>query len=243
MSQLMHGDCLELMNTIPDQSVDMVMCDLPYGTTRNKWDIVIPFAPLWEQYKRICRGPILLTAAQPFTAMLVLSKLDWFRYEWIWEKTNGTGFLNASKAPLRCHESILVFSETASILYRPQKTKGHTIKRVRASLASHGTNYNKSVSIRAPYESTERFPRDVIKLPKDNRMQKLHPNRKPVALMEYFIRTYTNEGMAVLDNCMGSGTTGVACVNTKRNFIGIEKDAEYFKIAEERIEKSKLEGK
>jgi DNA modification methylase len=240
--QLMRGDCLELMKDIPDGSVDMVLCDLPYGTTQNKWDAVIPFEPLWEHYGRVCTGAIVLTAAQPFTSVLVMSNHRQFRYEWIWEKTAATGFLNAKIAPLRAHESVLVFSKQRT-LYNPQKTAGSVIKRVNASYADHGDNYGKAHSVRKPYESTSRFPRSVQKFAKDNRMAKQHPNQKPVALMEYLIKTYTNEGMTVLDNCMGSGTTGVACANTGRNFIGIEHDQKYFDIAVERIEASLTEDR
>lgn len=237
----LFGDCLEQMNSIPDHSVDMVLCDLPYGTTRNKWDVRIDLDSLWQAYKRVCtpQAASALTAIQPFTSMFVMSNLSEFRYEWIWEKSNAVGFLNAARAPLRCHESILLFSQKRT-LYNPQKTAGHLIKRVKASYADHGPTYNKSQSVRAPYESTERFPRDVLKFPKDNRMKKLHPTQKPVALMEYLIRTYTKEGMRVLDNCMGSGTTGIACLATGRKFIGIENDRNMFDLAVDRIQSKTL---
>ena len=231
---LLFGDCLLKMREIPDRSIDMVLCDLPYGTTQNKWDTVIDLPSLWAAYRRICKGAVVLTAQQPFTSILTVSNLKGFRYQWIWEKTNATGFLNARKAPLKCHETVLVFYDKPAT-FNPQKTKGHVIKRVKASYASHGSNYGKSTSVREPYESTERFPRDVQLFAKDNRLLKLHPNRKPVALMEYLIKTDTNIGMTVLDNCMGSGTTGVACINTGRDFIGIENDLTFFESAQSRI--------
>jgi DNA modification methylase len=239
-SQLLLGDCLDLFDVIPDGSVDMVMADLPYGTTACKWDSIIPFDLLWRGYKRVCKpnAAIVLTASQPFTSALVMSNPRWFKHEWVWEKTTATGFLNANKAPLRAHENVLVFS-SGTPTYFPQKTKGAAIKRVNASYADHGAVYGKSSSVRAPYCSDERFPRSVQKFPKDNRLVKEHPTQKPVALTEYLIRTYTNVGDLVLDNTMGSGTTGVACVNTGRRFIGIEKEPEYFAIAERRIMEAK----
>lgn len=236
------GDCLEVMPSIPDGSVDLILCDLPYGTTACKWDSVIPFEPLWAQYKRIAKrnAAIVLTASQPFTSALVMSNPDDFRYEWIWEKTAATGFLNAKKSPLRAHENILVFYQDPPT-YVPEMRQGATIKRVNPSYANHGDNYGKASSVRAPYESTERYPRSVIKYPKDNRLKRQHPTQKPVALMEYLIRTYSDEGETVLDNCMGSGTTGVACVNTGRKFIGIEQDPTYFAIALERILRAEVQ--
>lgn len=213
------------MQSIPDGSIDMIMCDLPYGTTQNKWDSVIPLGPLWAHYKRICKpnAAIVLLAQTPFDKVLGCSNLPLLRYEWVWEKTAATGFLNAKSMPLKAHENVLVFYRKMPV-FNPQMTAGHTIKRVRSSTASHGDNYNKAHSCRGSYESTERYPRSVQRFAKDNRLKKQHPTQKPVALMEYLIRTYSNEGAAVLDNCMGSGTTGVACINTERHFIGIEKD-------------------
>ena len=241
---LMKGDCLDLMSDLPDASVDLILCDLPYGTTQCAWDSVIDLGKLWPEYWRIAKenAPIVLTAQSPFDKVLGMSAIAFLRYEWIWEKTAATGFLNSKKAPLKAHENVLVFSRKQP-LYNPQMTAGHIIKRVNRSVASHGDNYGKSTSVREPYESTERYPRSVQKFAKDNRMLKQHPTQKPVALMEYLIRTYTNEGDLVLDNAMGSGTTGVACVNTNRRFIGIEKDTDaegnslgYFAIAQKRIE-------
>ena len=238
---LLEGDCLDLMPLLPDNSVDMILCDLPYGTTQNKWDAVIPFTDLWAQYDRIAKpdAAVVLTAAQPFTSALVMSNPNAFKYQWVWEKTAATGFLNAKKQPLRAHEDVLVFYRSQPT-YNPAMRDGATIKRVNASVADHGPNYAKAKSIRAPYESTQRFPRSVLKLPKDNRLKRQHPTQKPVALMEYLIRTYTNPGDVVMDNCMGSGTTGVACVNTGREFWGIERDPGYLEIAERRIAEARL---
>lgn len=227
------GNCLNMMQFIPDASVDLVLCDLPYGTTRNKWDSVLPLEQLWLHYKRICKGAIVLTAQTPFDKVLGMSNLDMLRYEWIWEKTNATGHLNANKAPLKAHENVLVFYDSLPT-YNPIKTTGHPRKTAtkRKDITS---NYGLQSFDEVMYDSTERYPRSVLVFPSDKQKEKLHPTQKPVALMEYFIRTYTNEGDTVLDNCMGSGTTGVACVNTNRNFIGIELSDHYFKIAEHRI--------
>jgi site-specific DNA-methyltransferase (adenine-specific) len=228
--QLMQGDCLELMKSVPDASVDMVLCDLPYGTTQNKWDSVIPLDLLWAQYKRICKGAIVLTAGQPFTSLLVTSNLKMFKYVMAWDKTQVTGFLNSKRQPLRRHEDVAVFYARQPT-YNPQFTQGdaYSINR-KHSTESYGAQSNNST-----VSDGRRFPTSVINIPQV-RVKDGHPTQKPVALMEYLIRTYTNEGMTVLDNCMGSGTTGVACVNTGRNFIGIEMDVEYFSIAKDRIE-------
>lgn len=234
---LLQGDCLDLMQLLPDASVDMILCDLPYGTTQNKWDSVIPLAQLWAEYWRVAKSAaaVVLTAQTPFDKVLGVSCLERLRYEWIWEKTAATGFLNAKKSPLKAHENVLVFYRHPPT-YNPQMTSGHTIKRVRASYANHGDSYGKTASVRPLYESTARHPRSVQKIAKDNRMLKQHPTQKPVALMEYLIRTYTNPGDVVLDNCMGSGSTGVACAQTDRFFVGMERDESYFKIAKERVE-------
>ena len=233
--KLMHGNCLELMAHIPDGSVDMILCDLPYGTTACKWDTVIPFEPLWEQYKRIAKpnAAIVLTASQPFTSALVMSNAAMFKYEWVWEKSLKTNFLNAKKQPLRSHESILVFSEKQST-YNPQGLRAGNISGGNRLTNSYGTwepNNHKQ-------EQTG-YPSSVLKISNPNQGN-VHPTQKPVALMEYLIRTYTNEGETVLDSCMGSGTTGVSCVNTGRNFIGIEQDDKYFAIAKQRIESAQL---
>ena len=230
MTKLMQGDCLELMKEIPDQSVDMILCDLPYGTTQNKWDSVIPFEPMWAQYKRICKGAIVLTSTQPFTSALVASNSRDFRYEMVWEKSSVTGHLNAHRRPMRVHEDVLVFSDFAPPYY-PQGLKpyGKTKKR-----GNNGTNFGKSGT--ENYQEFTNYPRSIIRIANDSKP--VHPTQKPVALMEYLIRTYTNEGETVMDNCMGSGTTGVACVNTGRKFIGMEQDAKYFEIAQKRIHDS-----
>lgn len=230
------GDCLEIMPLLAPASIDMVLCDLPYGTTQNKWDTIIPFAPLWASYWRLLKrnGPAVLTAAQPFDKILCVSQIDFFRYEWIWEKTAATGFLNVKKAPLKAHEHVLVFYKNLGT-YIPQKTQGHVIKRVNISRAGHGENYGKQVSIRAPYESHERYPRDVLFFPKDNRIGRPHPTQKPVALFEYLIRTYTNPSELVLDNTAGSGTTAIAAINSGRRWICIERDPTYFNAAIARV--------
>jgi len=228
--RLMLGDCLELMKDIPDNSVDMVMCDLPYGTTQNKWDSIIPFDPLWKEYNRICNGAVVLTSSQPFTSVLITSNIKNFKCEWIWEKGVATGFLNSQKQPLRAHENICVFYNK-QCTYNPIKTYNHEKKT--ATSANNSSNYGKHKNVK--YSSTERYPRDVLFFSGGSQSLKVHPTQKPVALMEYMIRTYTNECDTVLDNCMGSGTTGIACINSNRKFIGIEKDKKYFNAAQERI--------
>lgn len=232
MIDLKCGDCLELMKDIPDASIDMILCDLPYGTTKNKWDSVIPLDKLWLQYKRIIKnnGAIVLFSQMPFTASLVNSNIKMFRYEWIWEKDNGTGFLNANKMPLKIHENIEIFYKKIPV-YNPQMRTG--FKPYKTFTGRKTTNYGDFDRVETK-SNGERYPIDIIKFKKDSG---LHPTQKPVALLEYLIKTYTNEGATVLDNCMGSGSTGVACVNTNRNFVGIELDEEYFNIAKERIEK------
>jgi site-specific DNA-methyltransferase (adenine-specific) len=206
----------------------MVLCDLPYGTTQNKWDTVIDLSKMWEQYKRVCTGAIVLTSAQPFTSMLVTSNLKEFKYQWVWQKEAGTGLLNAKKQPLRDHEDVMVFYAKQPV-YNPQMTVG---KPYVCKKGGETSNYNPSGTVTTVNQGT-RYPKTTQFFQRDR--NKVHPTQKPVALMEYLIKTYTNEGMTVLDNCMGSGTTGVACVNTGRSFIGIEKDPPYFKIACDRI--------
>ena len=223
-----------MMRTIADNSVDLVLCDLPYGTTRNKWDSVIDLESMWAEYKRICVGAIVLTAQTPFDKVLGVSNLPMLRYEWIWEKTEATGHMNAKFAPMKAHENVLVFYKNKPT-YNPQKTMGHARKTATADRAKkESTNYGRQSGV-SSYDSTERYPRSVLLFPTDKQKSNLHPTQKPVALMEYFVRTYTKEGDVVLDNCMGSGTTGVACLNTGRRFIGIEKEREYFDIAHARI--------
>ena len=237
MIDLKCGDCLEIMKDIPDKSIDMILCDLPYGTTRNKWDSIIPLDKLWEQYERIIKenGAIILFSQMPFTAELTHSNLKLFKYEWIWEKDNGTGFLNAKKMPLKIHENILVFYKKLPT-YNPQMRTG--FKPYKCKQGRHSTNYGLYEQGHITESNGERYPIDIIEFKKDSG---LHPTQKPVALLEYLIKTYTNEGDLVLDNCMGSGSTGVACINTNRNFIGIELDEKYFEIAKQRIEGTKRE--
>jgi site-specific DNA-methyltransferase (adenine-specific) len=224
------------MDSIPDGSVDMVMCDLPYGTTQNKWDSIIPLEPLWATYKRVCKpnAAIVLTAAQPFTSILTCSNLKGFRYDWTWEKTTPSGHLNAKKMPMRAHETILVFAHSTP-RYFPQKTSGHKRKSAKADRSKNQPKCYGSQKGLTVYDSTDRYPRSVIKTSTDRQRSKLHPTQKPVTLMEYLVKTYTLSGETVLDNCMGSGTTGVACMNLGRKFIGIEKDPDYFKVAYDRI--------
>lgn len=238
---LICGDCLAEMAKLPDKSIDMVLCDLPYGTTaRNKWDNVIPLDLLWEQYERIIKddGVIALWSQMPFTAILAASNMKLFRYEWIIEKTNATGFLNANRMPMKAHENVLIFYKKLPV-YHPQMTHGHERK---ISTAAHKRNSKKSMDYGehglTTYDSTDRYPRDVLTFSWDKQKSRLHPTQKPVAACEYFIATYTDKGDTVLDNCMGSGTTGVACRNLGRNFIGIELEKEYFDIAEKRLQLS-----
>ena len=229
--KLFKGNCLEIMKDISDKSIDMILCDLPYGTTRNKWDSIIPLDKLWEQYNRIIKdnGAITLFAQTPFDKVLGVSNLKMLKYEWIWEKEQGTGFLNAKKMPLKNHENILIFYKKPPI-YNPQMKKGkpYTLER-----NTFTVNYGKQVDMVRTENTGERYPLTILKFKRDK--EKLHPTQKPVALLEYLIKTYTNEGELVLDNCMGSGSTGVACLNTNRKFIGIELDENYYNIAFNRI--------
>lgn len=226
--RLIHGDCLELMRELPDASVDMVLCDLPYGTTQNKWDAVIPFDALWREYERICTGAIVLTASQPFSSALVMSRADWFRYAWVWEKSAATGHLNAKRMPMKLHEDILVFSKRTA----PYNPQGLVPFNKVTRRGNNGTNFGASGT--ENFQEFTNYPRSILRFAGDPKS--VHPTQKPAALMEYLIRTYTNEGDTVLDNCMGSGTTGVACANTGRRFIGMELDADYFEIARKRVE-------
>ena len=238
MIDLKCGDCLEIMKDIPDKSIDMILCDLPYGTTRNKWDSIIDLTELWYCYERIIKdnGVIVLFSQMPFTTELVHSNLKLFKYEWVWQKENGTGFLNAKKMPLKIHENIEIFYKKPPT-YNPQMRKG--FKPYSQMSGRDSSNYGEQVRVRTVNDG-ERYPIDVIEFKRDK--EKLHPTQKPVALLEYLIKTYTNEGDLVLDNCMGSGSTGVACINTNRNFIGIELDKKYFEIAKKRIEETKRES-
>ena len=244
MYDLMKGDCLELMKRIPDGSVDMILCDLPYGTTACAWDAVIPFEPLWAEYRRITKpcAPIVLTASQPFTTALIASNMSMFKYEWIWEKSRATGHALCNVRPMKAHESVLVFCRERET-YNPQKADGKPYKspysRAGNSYAEKQAPEFNTGSVRNDNLDGKRTPRSVLLFKNANYEGKTaHPTQKPVALMEYLIRTYTHEGMTVLDNCMGSGTTGAACANTGRNFIGIEMDEKYFEIAKDRIDKA-----
>ncbi|MED0826398.1 MULTISPECIES: DNA-methyltransferase [Bacillus cereus group] len=236
INQIHNMDCLEGMKLLQDKSVDMILCDLPYGVTQNKWDVVIPFNELWQQYERIIKdsGAIVLTAAQPFSAQLIVSNPKLFRYEWIWEKTAATGHLNAKKMPMRAHESILVFYKKLPT-YNPIKTTGHAPVNSYTKHQDDGSNYGKTKVGISGGGSTERYPRSVQRFSTDKQKEAIHPTQKPVALFEYLIKTYTNEGETVLDNCIGSGTTAVAALNTNRNFIGFEISKEYCVAANERI--------
>ena len=234
--KLIKGDCLQILSEIPDKSIDMVCADLPYGTTQCKWDTVIDLQQLWQHYKRIMkdRGVIVLHAQTPFDKVLGASNLQMLRYEWIWEKTAATGHLNAKKMPMKAHENILVFySELPK--YRPQKTTGHKPVNSYTKHQDDGECYGATKAGISGGGATDRYPRSVLQFPTDKQTCSLHPTQKPLALIEYLVRTYTDEGDTVLDNCMGSGTTGVACKNLKRDFIGIELEDTYFSIATNRI--------
>lgn len=226
--------CLEAMKGIPDAAVDMVLADLPYGTTQCAWDSRIPLEPLWKQYQRVCRGAIVLLAQTPFDKVLGASNLPMLKYEWIWEKTNATGHLNAKKMPMKAHENVLVFYD-ALPTYNPIKTFGH-VRKAAKKRGDGSPIYGKQCLDGLSYDSTERYPRSVIEFASDKQVSNLHPTQKPVALCDYLIRTYTNPMGIVLDNCMGSGTTGVAALVAGRSFIGIENNAAFFTIAKERIE-------
>lgn len=228
MNTLILGDCLEKMKSIPDRSVDLILCDLPYGTTRNKWDAVIPFEQLWSDYRRISKGPIVLTGTQPFVSALVMSNPDAFRYDWIWRKSKITGVLNAKKQPVRQHEHVMVFCESTPSYFPQGLLEFNKLTR------QGGSSDNYGARPADPYvQQFTNYPRSILDIPSEGKTS--HPTQKPVALMDYLIRTYTNPGDLVLDNCMGSGTTGVAAIQAGRRFIGIERDEGYFKIAERRI--------
>lgn len=221
------------MGLLQDKSIDLILCDLPYGTTRNKWDSVIPLDKLWMEYERVIKdtGVIALFAQTPFDKVLGASNLKLLKYELIWEKEQGTGFLNVKKMPLKSHENILVFYKKLGT-YNPQMEKGEPYVTKKGGLSS---NYDKdSVEEVITVNDGYQYPKSVLRFARDKR--KFHPTQKPVALLEWLIKTYTNVGGIVLDNCMGSGSTGVACVNTNRDFIGIELDTEYFNLAKTRIE-------
>lgn len=242
-TQLLQGDCLELMKDIPDGSIDMVLCDLPYGTTANNWDNIINFEELWEQYKRVIKtgGAIALFGSGSFTYKLIQSNEEWYKYKWIWFKNKRLNFVNAKNRPMTSYEEIMMFSNgnTANgskikMCYYPQGLiKKHEVKKC------HDTKFGTVAGKRPSHKETiiseyTNYPFDVLQF--DCEPNPIHPTQKPIALLEYLIKTYTKEGETVLDNCMGSGSTGIACKNTNRNFIGIELDENYFNIAKDRIE-------
>jgi site-specific DNA-methyltransferase (adenine-specific) len=236
--KLYKGDCLVVMDELADKSVDMILCDLPYGTTQNKWDAVIPFESLWKQYERIIKdnGVIILTASQPFTSALVMSNPKIFKHEWIWEKDGGSNFANTVREPMKEHESVLVFSKgkwtyNKQLEERIGSRKGKITKATFKTTSENYGHFKQAVESEIPVLRT---PRSIQRF---TRERGLHPTQKPTQLFEYLIRTYSNEGDTILDNCSGSGTTGIAAINTNRQFILIEQDANYFDVSSERIEK------
>jgi site-specific DNA-methyltransferase (adenine-specific) len=239
--QLYNGDCLKVMDNLIQQGikVDAIITDIPYGTTRCKWDSVIPFEEMWKRIKEIRKPttPIVLFGSEPFSSSLRLSNIKEYKYDWKWEKTQATGFFNAKKQPMRCIEDICVFYQK-QCLYNPQKTEGH--KPVNSytkylSTVNKTEVYGKCTKELSGGGNTDRFPRQLLTYSSDKQTCYLHPTQKPLELMEYLVKTYSNENDLVLDFTMGSGTTGVACKKLNRNFIGIELDENYFKIAKERI--------
>jgi site-specific DNA-methyltransferase (adenine-specific) len=236
LNRIYQMDCLEGMKLIPNCSIDMILCDLPYGTTQNKWDVVIPFEQLWEQYERIIKenGAIVLTASQPFTSYLVMSNRKLFKYEWIWQKTKASGHLNAKKMPMKNHENILVFYKKLPT-YNPQGLVDGEFNNSRPALEREGTNYGKETA-NFGTSTKGNYPKTVQVFANPSGKGHLHPTQKPVSLFEYLIKTYTNENEIVLDNCIGSGTTAVAALKTNRKFIGFEIESKYIEIANQRIE-------
>lgn len=241
MSKVILGDCLEVMKGIPDKSVDMILADLPYAETGNKWDFIIDPEELWYQYERIIKddGAIVLTGTFKFGTQLYKQAPHLYKYDWIWEKDNGTNAPNVGLQPFRIHEQVFVFGKgrvtngnRTPMKYNAQKTKGEPYKQMSGKISENWKGGLKNIVTNN--ETGDRHPKTIQKFNRDK--DGFHPTQKPVALFEYLIKTYTNEGETVLDNCMGSGSTGVACINTNRNFIGIELDKKYFEIAKERIE-------
>ena len=236
---LLLGDCLERMKEMSDDSVDLVLVDLPYGTTQNKWDSIIDLESMWEQLQRICYNntPKIMFAQTPFDKVLGCSNLKELKYEWIWEKTTATGHLNAKKMPMKAHENILVFYKSLPT-YNPQKTVGHKPANSYTKHQDDGSNYGETKVGISGGGQTDRYPRSVQVFKTDKQKVSLHPTQKPVVLLEYLIKTYSNEGDTVLDFTAGSFSTGVASLNTNRKFIGIEMDEGYFDIAKDRIAKA-----
>jgi site-specific DNA-methyltransferase (adenine-specific) len=230
---------MEILPGLNSRSAAMILADLPYGTTNCKWDSPIDLQRLWPEFRRVCRGAIVLFAQSPFDKMLGMSNIKELRHEWIWEKGNATGHLNANRAPMKAHENILVFS-AGGYTYNPQMTSGHARKVSTKKRREDCPVYNEHD--RTPYDSTTRYPRDVLRFSSDKQRGGKHPTQKPLALCEYLIRTYSNPGDTILDNVMGSGTTGHAAINTGRNFIGIELEGEYFVMAQKRLELSRTKA-
>lgn len=241
MVKLYFGDCLDILPTIADNSVDMILCDLPYGATACKWDSIIPLDKLWNEYNRICKetAAMVFTAAQPFTTILASSNLDNFRYEWIWEKPQGTNPMNAKVMPLKSHENILVFYRKKPV-YNPQMWYSTPYSGFSSETSKIGEVYGSAKSKHKDNPEGTRYPKTVLKYKQE---KGLHPTQKPVELMRYLIRTYSNKNNVILDNTMGSGTTGVASILENRDFIGIENDEKYFSIAKERIETTEENNK
>ena len=238
LNKIYNEECLKGMaNRIPNNSIDMILADLPYGSTQCNWDIIIPFKPLWAQYERIIKdnGAIVLTGTEPFSSHLRLSNLKLYKYDWIWDKVKGTGFLNAKKQPMRNHEKVSVFYKK-QCTYNPQKTFGHKSKKSYRSSNLQTDVYGK-MNNNYTYESTERYPRSIQVFSTDTQNSSLHPTQKPVTLFEYLVKTYTNEGDLILDNVIGSGTTAVASLRSGRKFIGFEKEEKYYHIALKRTGK------
>lgn len=236
INRLYNEECFECMKRIEDKTVDMVLCDLPYGITKNDWDKPLDIQKLWSEYDRICKdnAVIVLTAVNPFSAQLIASNIKNFKYDLVWEKTAATNHLNAKRMPLRSHENILIFYKKPGT-YNPQKTFGHKPTNKYTKNQNDGTNYGKTKIGISGGGSTERYPRSVLKFSSDKQKCSIHPTQKPLALFEWLIKTYSNENDLILDNCSGSATTAVACLKNNRNFICIEKDAYYHKKASERI--------
>jgi len=235
INKIILGDCLDVMKEIPDDSVDMILCDLPYGTTQCKWDTIIPFDLLWAEYNRIAKNNAakVFTAAQPFTSILIQSNIKEFKYNWIWEKSKATGYLNAKKMPLRAHEDVCVFYKKPPV-YNPQMWESTPYNKGKAHRPTDV--YGKQKSVLVKNDSGLRYPRTVQYFKTAESEGKVyHPTQKPVSLFEYLIKTYTNEGDVILDNCIGSGTTALASIETNRKFIGIELNKEYHEICTERI--------
>lgn len=233
--KLIHGDCLEKLLDLDDSSIDLVLTDLPYGTTNCKWDSIIPFDLMWKQINRVAKknAAIVMTASQPFTTKLISSNMKDFKYTWVWEKPHAKGHFNAKKRPMVAHEDVVVFYRGQPV-YNPQMTHGHERKTATRHKDLNSEVYHNNTKT-VSYDSTSRYPRSVQVFKQDTQKSSLHPTQKPLGMMEYFVKTYSNEGQVVLDLAMGSGTTGLACKNTGRGFVGIEKELDHFTVAKERL--------